>query len=104
MELTSATLRHRLRSRTIDDRAIDELGAALDEAERAPGCRILLLEGGDGVFCTGMDLEEAAGSDVADGGRAFYGLLRRFTETPVTVVARVDGRVAGGGVGLAAAS
>lgn len=104
MELTSATMRHRLGRPTVDDRVVKEIGAALDEAERVPGCRILLLEGGDGVFCTGMDLEEAAGGDVADGGRAFYGLLRRFTETPVTVVARVDGRAAGGGVGLAAAS
>ncbi|GAA4092728.1 enoyl-CoA hydratase-related protein [Nonomuraea soli] len=89
---------------TIDGAAIKEMHAALDEAENSPECRIFVLQGGDGVFCTGMDLEQAATGDAKDGGADFFGLLKRFTTTPRAVVAQVDGRVAGGGVGLAAAS
>jgi polyketide biosynthesis enoyl-CoA hydratase PksH len=99
-----ATLRHRIRD-TIDAEAIKEIHAVLDEVESLPECRVLVLEGGgDGVFCTGLNLEKAAVDTLDDGGAAFFGLLRRFTTTPRAVVARVDGRVAGGGVGLAAAS
>jgi polyketide biosynthesis enoyl-CoA hydratase PksH len=90
--------------------ALDALTAALDRAEADPDCRVLLIEGSGGTFCTGLDFGEAA-SDLADdtseagqGGEAFLTLMRRFGETPLAVVACVDGRVAGGGVGLAAAA
>jgi polyketide biosynthesis enoyl-CoA hydratase PksH len=90
--------------------ALDALTAALDRAEADPDCRVLLIEGSGGTFCTGLDFGEAA-SDLADdtseagqGGEAFLTLMRRFGKTPLAVVACVDGRVAGGGVGLAAAA
>lgn len=94
------------RENAINGDVIAELGAALDEAERTPECRIVVLEGADGVFCTGMDVADAAaaGGVGEQGGEAFMGLLRRLTTVPRAVVSVVDGRVAGGGVGLAAAS
>jgi len=100
----SATVRLRIRD-VIDAETIKEINAAIDEAERSPECRVLVLEGGDGVFCTGLNLDEAAATtSPEDGGADFFALLKRFTTTPRAVVARVDGKVAGGGVGLAAAS
>ena len=86
-----------------------ELHRALDQAEDSRDCRIVVLEGTAGAFCTGMDFADAirsdGGSDVtARGGEAFLGLLRRFTAIPRAVVALVDGRVIAGGVGIAAAS
>ncbi|MFC4534173.1 enoyl-CoA hydratase-related protein [Sphaerisporangium dianthi] len=99
----ATTLRLKIRS-TIDAAAIAEIHDALDEAEATRDCRILVIEGGDGVFCTGLNLEGAAAEDASDGGAAFFALLKRFTTTPRAVVAQVDGRAAGGGVGLAAAS
>jgi polyketide biosynthesis enoyl-CoA hydratase PksH len=80
----------------------------LDQAEARPECRLVVLEGEGEVFCSGMDFEEAAVSSAvpsgADGGELFLSLLKRFTETPRVVVAKVQGRVTGGGVGLVAAS
>src|SRR5262245_7328835 len=100
----TATVRLRIRD-VIDAGTIKELHAALDEAERSPDCRVLVLEGGDGVFCTGLNLEEAAATTTPEeGGAEFFALLKRFTTTPRAVVAKVDGKVSGGGVGLAAAS
>ncbi|WP_329213084.1 enoyl-CoA hydratase-related protein [Streptomyces sp. NBC_01485] len=98
------------RQNSIDATMIRELHEALDQAEAATDCRVVVLQGGDGVFCTGMDLLGAAAAGVPDqdgaarGGAEFLELLKRFTTTPRVVVAKVDGRVAGGGVGLAAAA
>ncbi|MFC9286823.1 enoyl-CoA hydratase/isomerase family protein, partial [Streptomyces sp. NPDC057052] len=41
---------------SIDTAMIRELHAALDTAEADLDCRVVVLTGGDGVFCTGMDL------------------------------------------------
>lgn len=109
-DVVRVTLDRAQRQNSINSVMIDELHAALDLAERSAQCRIVVLEGTSGVFCTGMDFGEATPSDDADeeevsrGGEAFFGLLKRFTTIPRAVVARVDGRVTGGGVGVAAAS
>lgn len=84
-----------------------ELHAVLDEAERLPGCRQVVISGAPGVFCTGMDFTDATDSpqSVAErGGTEFLGLLKRLTTVPRVVVSVVDGRATGGGVGIAAAS
>jgi polyketide biosynthesis enoyl-CoA hydratase PksH len=98
------------RGNSLDLAVLADLHRALDQAERTDGCRLVLLEGSGGVFSTGMDLatagreESSMAAAAEEGGRAFYGLLRRFTESSCIVVSLVDGRVAGGGVGLVAAS
>ncbi len=98
------------RNNGINDEVIDDLNRALDAAELSPECRTVAIRGRDGVFSTGMDLAEAgqidgdAGAPDADGGEAFYDLMHRFTTIPRTIVSVVDGTVAGGGVGLVAAS
>lgn len=89
-----------------------ELHAVLDTAESDPTVRMVVLEAAGPVFCSGMDFADVAGGQergardgeqAAEGGRAFYGLLRRFTTTRRIIVSVVDGRVTGGGVGLVAA-
>ncbi|PJN25706.1 enoyl-CoA hydratase [Kitasatospora sp. CB02891] len=101
------TLARPERQNSIDGTVLAELGHALDEAEADPTCVAMVLEGSDGVFCTGLDFGAAAAggpTGEAAGGEAFIALMRRFTTAPVVVISCVDGRAAGGGVGLAAAS
>ena len=96
-----------------------ELEAALDEAERSPECRMIVLQGDARSFCTGLDLAAVTADDgrspeapsqsqvhsaAQAGAEDFLHLLRRLTEIPRVVVARVEGRAVGGGVGLVAAS
>lgn len=103
----TVTLHRPSRHNALNDTMIRELHAALDAAERAPDCRMFVLQGAGGVFCTGMDLEDAAselGSGATHRAAPFFQLLRRFTTSPRVVVSIIDGRVEGGGVGLAAAS
>jgi polyketide biosynthesis enoyl-CoA hydratase PksH len=91
----------------INGAMLTELHAALDEAERLPSARLVVIQGGPGVFCTGMDFADASGSPqsvAARGGEEFLSLLKRLTTIPRVVVSVVDGRATGGGVGIAAAS
>lgn len=102
----TATMRRPARKNTLGDLSLEELHSALDEAECSSAIRALVLQGSDGVFSAGMDLEEAS-DELDDGGRAgrarFFRLLRRFSESRCLVVCAVDGRADGGGVGLVAA-
>jgi len=91
---------------TIDAGVVDRLSRALADAEADAGCRVVVVEGSDGVFSTGMDLVHAGAEQggATDTGGAFFDLLDRFTSVPLVVVSLVDGTVAGGGVGIVAAS
>lgn len=84
---------------------IDELSAVLQEAEQA-GVAVLAVRGTSEVFSTGMDLVAAVGesSGQPSDGTAFWSLLSALRVSPVLVVAVVEGRAAGGGLGLVAAS
>lgn len=95
------------RDNSINSTLIRELHGALDLAEAIPDCRTLVLEGLPGVFCTGLDLQEAAMADVSATETVriseYMRLLQRFTASSRIVICRVDGRVTAGGVGLVAA-
>jgi polyketide biosynthesis enoyl-CoA hydratase PksH len=85
------------------------MGAALDLAERTAGCRTLVIAGTPGLFCTGMDFEEAAAHTATKSTEttpisAYLELLKRFTLSSKVIVCRLDGKVVAGGVGLVAAS
>ncbi|MCC5024685.1 MAG: enoyl-CoA hydratase/isomerase family protein [Candidatus Synoicihabitans palmerolidicus] len=101
----SITINRPERANSINATLLRELNAALDEAERISTCRMILLRGGAGVFCTGMDFVEIAGESESQMAAADYmAILKRLASSPKTIVAVVDGKVMAGGVGLVAAS
>jgi methylglutaconyl-CoA hydratase len=66
--------------------------------------RVVVLDHTGRVFCSGMDLAEAAGGGVQDQGvREFPDLLDALFTSPKPVVAVVRGPARAGGVGLLAA-
>ena len=74
-------------------------GALADDAVRA-----VVLDHTGRVFCSGMDLAEAAGGGVQDQGvREFPDLLEAIWTSSKPVVAVVRGPARAGGVGLLAA-
>ena len=106
--LLQVTLKRPAQNNAIDAVLLAELGALLDCAEADPRCRAVVLQGADGVFCTGIDFDAAAAVGAgAPAARtqagAYFDLLRRLSDSPLVLVAKVDGMVAGGGVGLVAA-
>jgi polyketide biosynthesis enoyl-CoA hydratase PksH len=96
--LRTITLARPESQNAINAAMLRELNAALDVAEQDQSCHVVVLEGADGVFCDGMDFEDTTG-----GADAFMDLMRRLASSSRIVAASVDGRVTGGGVGLAAA-
>jgi methylglutaconyl-CoA hydratase len=69
---------------------------------------IVLRSEGTGAFCAGASFAElSAIADVETGARFFMGfanLINAMRECPKLIVARVQGKVVGGGVGMVAAS
>lgn len=83
------------------------LHRALDEAEAEPACRLLILAGRQNFFCTGMDFAEASqGTDSTKllTGEDYMALLKRFASCGKIIIAKVEGTVLAGGMGLVAAS
>ncbi|MGL4306070.1 MAG: enoyl-CoA hydratase family protein [Mycobacteriaceae bacterium] len=90
---------------------VGQLLERLDEAERDPNVRVVVLSHTGNTFCAGADLSEASSADmptdpVAAATRRteqMAALLRRIVALPKPVVACIDGHVRAGGLGLIAA-
>ncbi|MEM7345724.1 MAG: enoyl-CoA hydratase-related protein [Chloroflexota bacterium] len=86
---------------------IQHLHQTLDAAERDTGCRLIILAGRQNFFCTGMDFEEVAQADNLQApvtGQDYMALLQRFAKCGKIIIAKVEGTVLAGGIGLVAAS
>ncbi len=80
-----------------------QLRTALEEALADDAVRVIVLDHTGRVFCSGMDLAEAAGGSPADQGvNEFPDLLQLIWSSPKPVVAVVRGPARAGGVGLVA--
>lgn len=94
---------------SINAKLLLELHEILDIAERDSQYRFIVLQGENGVFCTGMDFHEMTQSTSADISNeaftaSYMSLLKRFTSTPKIIISLLDGQVLAGGMGIAAAS
>jgi methylglutaconyl-CoA hydratase len=86
-----------------------QLAQALRDATGDPAVRAVVLTGAGTVFCSGADLSER-GTDGEDDERgpaapnAMPAILTSIVESPVPVIARVNGHARAGGIGLIAAA
>ncbi|HEW98420.1 MAG: enoyl-CoA hydratase [Candidatus Parabeggiatoa sp. nov. 3] len=91
---------------------LQELNEVLDQAEQDATCRLVILEGQQGVFCTGMDFTEIVQRESQKDIEAdrfftpshYMETLKRLTLIPKVIISKVDGKVIAGGIGLVAAS
>ncbi len=77
-------------------------------AKAAASARVLILSGAGGNFCAGADISEfATVRKDAESARTYEAVnsaaFRALRETPIPVIAAIDGICYGGGFGLAAA-
>ena len=83
---------------------VAELTAHLDAAASDDGIRAVVLTHTGTVFCAGADLKEQAGEGgPQQGTQRMLALMRGIVELPKPVVARVDGAVRAGGIGVVGA-
>lgn len=85
-------------------RLLDELIAALAAAGADDTLHAVLLTSSQPVFSAGADLKEAAHIDMVEQARRIIAVQRAIVACPVPVVARLDGPVRAGGLGLVASA
>ncbi|KAB7852749.1 enoyl-CoA hydratase family protein [Streptomyces mobaraensis] len=95
--VTTLTLDRPERRNALSATLIDRLRAGLARAAADADTRAVVLTHTGGTFCAGADLEEPPGA------AELAALLREIVELPKPVVARVDGHVRAGGLGLVGA-
>lgn len=82
----------------------DQLGAHLADVAADDDVRAVVLTHAGTTFCAGADLAESAAEGGPGAGTArLVDLLRSMVELPKPLIARIDGAVRGGGLGLVAA-
>ncbi|WP_133719089.1 enoyl-CoA hydratase-related protein [Methylocaldum gracile] len=108
-KLWTVTINRLEKRNSINDGLLNSLNHVLDEAERDDDCKIVVIEGRDRIFCTGMDFDalskgshcgDFSGTDEAK----YMNLLVRFASIPKIIVTKVEGLALAGGVGFVAAS
>ena len=83
---------------------VGELSAHLAAAGADDGVRAVVLTHTGTVFCAGADLKEQSGEGGPQAGTArMLELLRTIIELPKPVIARLDGAVRAGGLGIVGA-
>lgn len=97
-----AKLNRAAKKNSINGIMIGELIEVLTNAEKMPGIKAVILEGEAGLFCTGMDFSEGRNEHSAT-PESYMGLLKKLSGCGVITIAKVDGTVAAGGVGVVAA-
>lgn len=85
-------------------RLVADLARQLDAAAAAESVRAVLLGSSQRVFCAGADLREALADGMDEAAHTLIALQRQILALPVPVVARVDGPVRAGGLGLVASA
>ena len=96
-------------SNSLPSTILDELAGAIHGAGNDEECRVILLKSaGDKAFCAGASFDELmAIKDVSQGLEFFSGfahVINAMRICPKLIVARIQGKCVGGGVGLAAAA
>ena len=87
---------------------INSIVNCLDKAEKDPDINVVILEsGGHGAFCSGASLSELKSIRNIEAGTTFFmgfaKLLNTIRKMSKFILARVHGKVVGGGVGLVSA-
>jgi methylglutaconyl-CoA hydratase len=83
-------------------RLLDGLATALRDATSDPEVRAIVLTGAGTVFCSGADLSERR--EGVSAPATMPEILTAMVESPVPVIARVNGAARAGGLGLVAAA
>ncbi len=99
------TLSRKNQGNSINEALLSELNDVLDDYENDIECKAIILESNSNVFCAGMDFKGVfSGKSLPlHWIKQYKETLKRFTEIPKVMIAKVEGKVIAGGAGLVAA-
>jgi methylglutaconyl-CoA hydratase len=102
-EVVWITIDREARRNAITDAVVGGIAAALARAEAEDARAVVLTGAGERAFCAGADLAPDSGSfryDFSRAGVPLVRLLRQARDCPLPLIARVNGHVMAGGMGL----
>lgn len=96
-------------SNSLPHRILEELQHAIHGAGNERDTHVILLRsGGEGAFCAGASFDELASITTQEQGLQFFSgfaqVINAMRKCPKFIIARIQGKCVGGGVGLAAAA
>jgi len=96
-------------SNSLPGKILNKLADTITEAGNNPDVRVIILRSaGEKAFCAGASFDELISiKDIETGKKFFSGfanVINAIRKAPKFVIARVQGKAVGGGVGLAAAA
>ena len=101
--VTTLTLDSPANRNALSTRLVAELSEGLAQAADDKTVRAVVLTHTGSVFCAGADLKETTSGDPASGPRNLVQLMRAIAELNKPVLAKVNGHVRAGGLGLVGA-
>lgn len=93
------------RRNALNEAVVAAIADGVTGAPKLEGCRAIVLTGaGDNAFCAGADLKPGAGGafdiDYSNPKHYVVDLFKKMDDSPLPIVARVNGHVMAGGLGL----
>lgn len=93
------------RRNALNHEVVAGIAQGIDQAQADPDCRAIVITGsGEAAFCAGADLKTDAGGafqvDYAHPEHYVIGLFKRMEACNLPIIARVNGHVMAGGIGL----
>jgi methylglutaconyl-CoA hydratase len=100
---------HHPQSNSMPGRLLEELAHTIHGEGNEPDTRVIVLKSsGDRTFCSGASFDELASIKTHEEGIAFFSgfahVINAMRKCPQFVIARIQGKCVGGGVGIAAAA
>lgn len=100
---------HHPQSNSLPGALLRELAATIEKAGEEADARVIVLRSeGEKAFCAGASFDELVAISNVEDGTAFFsgfaGVINAMRKAPKFVIARVQGKAVGGGVGLASAA
>jgi methylglutaconyl-CoA hydratase len=94
-------------SNSLPGKILKELAAAIEEEGNNSTTKVIILRSaGEKVFCAGASFDELAAIENEDQGLHFFSgfaqVINAMRKAPKFIIARIQGKCIGGGVGLAA--
>lgn len=93
------------RRNTLTIELLESFRSILNQIKDDEKCKVVVIRGKEGIFCTGMDFGAVKEGKAGDSKhrKALVEILRMLGEMPQVTIAFVDGKVMAGGVGIACA-